>query len=159
MAAPFYPIPHPAGPEGHNGRVRWFRALVLLAVGAAAAFGVERLMLRPTASSGVPPSVSENEPGPGDPPVVWLDGTLESITDADLALREGQGPRIPIERFAAGATVFLHRDGDGWRELTEDEIDELEAGTRACVETLLDGGTFLALRVFLSADCGPAAGA
>jgi hypothetical protein len=133
-----------------------FRGLVLLAVGAAAAFGVERLMLRPTASGDTPPPVAESEPGPGDPPVVWLDGTLESITDADLALRDGQGPRIPIERFAAGATAFLRRDGAGWRELSEDEIGALEAGTQACVETLLDGGTFLALRVFLAADCGPA---
>lgn len=139
--------------------MRWFRGLVLLAVGAAAAFGVERLMLRPTATGDAAPPVSESEPGPGDPPVVWLDGTLESIGDADLALREGQGPRIPIERFAAGATAFLRQDGSGWRELSDDEIEELEAGARACVETLLDGGTFLALRVFLAADCGPAVGA
>lgn len=136
--------------------MRLFRGLVLLAVGATAAFGVERLMLRPTASGDTPPPVAESEPGPGDPPVVWLDGTLETITEAELAMREGQGPRIPIERFAAGATSFLEREGDGWRKLAEDEIEALEAGIEACVETLLDGGTFLALRVFLTADCGPA---
>jgi hypothetical protein len=138
--------------------VRWVRGLVLLAVGAAAAFGVERLVLRPAVSSGAPAPVPRSEPGPGDPPVVWLQGTLEAITEADLALREGQGPRIPIERFAAGATSFLLQDGGGWRELTETEIEALEAGTRACVETLLDGGTFLALRVFVAADCGPSGG-
>jgi hypothetical protein len=138
--------------------VRWVRGLVLLAVGAAAAFGVERLVLRPAVSSGAPAPVPRSEPGPGDPPVVWLQGTRESITEADLALREGQGPRIPIERFAAGATSFLRQDGGGWRELTGTEIEALEAGTRACVETLLDGGTFLALRVFLAADCGPSGG-
>ena len=131
---------------------------MLLAVGAAAVIGVDRLMLRPAASSEPPPPpVVESEPGPGDPPVVWLDGTLESITEGDLALRDGQGPRIPIERFAAGATTFLARDGDGWRELSDDEILAVEAGAEACVETLLDGGTFLALRVFLASDCGPAA--
>jgi hypothetical protein len=113
-------------------------------------------MLRPAASSDAPPPVAETEPGPGDPPVVWLDGTLESITDADLALRDGTGPRIPIERFAAGATSFLAPNGDGWRELSEEEIATLEAGAHACVETLLDGETFLALRVFLAAGCGPA---
>jgi hypothetical protein len=159
MAAPFYPIPKPPDRgRGHNGPMRWFRALMLLAVGAAAAFGVERLVLRPAVSTGSPAPVPRSEPGPGDPPVVWLQGTLESITEADLAIREGQGPRIPIERFAAGATAFLQRDGGGWRELAEAEIDALEAGTRACVETLLDGGTFLALRVFLAADCGPSGG-
>jgi hypothetical protein len=88
--------------------------------------------------------------------VVWLDGTLESITESELAVREGQGPRITIERFAAGATSFLRREGSGWRELSPDEVDSLEAGAATCVETLLDGGTFLALRVFLEADCGPA---
>ena len=139
--------------------MRPLRALILLAVGAAAAIGVDRLMLRPASSSEPPPPVAESEPGPGDPPVVWLEGTLESITEGDLALRDGRGPRIPIERFAAGATSFLARNGDGWRELSEEEIAGVEAGAEACVETLLDGGTFLALRVFLSADCGPAAGA
>jgi hypothetical protein len=48
--------------------------------------------------------------------------------------------------------------GRGGRELSDQEVAGLEAGARACVETLLDGETFLALRVFLSADCGPAAG-
>ena len=138
--------------------MRWVRGLVLLAVGAAAAFGVERLVLRPAVSTVAPAPVPRSEPGPGDPPVVWLQGTLESITEADLALREGQGPRIPIERFAAGATSFLRQDDGGWQELTEGEIEALEAGTRACVETLLDGGTFLALRVFLAAGCGPLGG-
>lgn len=137
--------------------MRLFRALLLLAVGAAAAVGVDRLMLQPAASTEQPPPVASSEPGPGDPPVVWLDGTLETITEGDLALRDGEGPRIPIERFAAGATAFLARDGDTWRELSEEEIAAVEAGTRACVETLLDGGTFLALRVFLVAGCGPAA--
>ncbi len=136
--------------------MRLFRGLILLTVGAAAAVGVDRLMLRPAASSEPPPPVAASEPGPGDPPVVWLDGTLESITEGELALRDGQGPRIPIERFAAGATSFLAPDGDEWRELSEEEITTLEAGAQACVETLLDGETFLALRVFLAAGCGPA---
>lgn len=163
MDASFYPIPdslsrRPAATRGagHNGRVRWFRGLVLLAVGAAAAFGVERLVLRPAASQGAPPPVSESEPGPGDPPLVWLDGTLESISESELAVREGQGPRIPVERFAAGATSFLRREGGDWRELSTDEVASLEAGGQACLEALLDGGTFLALRVFLGSDCGPA---
>lgn len=159
MAAPFYPIPKPPDrTAGHNGPVRWVRGLVLLTMGAAAAFGVERLVLRPAVSTGAPAPVPRSEPGPGDPPVVWLQGSLESISETDLALREGQGPRIPIERFAAGATAFLRRDDGGWLELAEPEIEALEAGTRACVETLLDGGTFLALRVFLAADCGPSGG-
>jgi hypothetical protein len=130
--------------------------MVLLVLGAAAAFSVDRLVLRPSASEGTAPPVSESEPGPGDPPVVWLDGTLESITDSELAVRDGRGPRISVERLAAGATRVLRQDGSAWRQLSGDEVAGLEAGEEACVETLLDGGTFLALRVFLGAGCGPA---
>lgn len=134
----------------------WLRVLVLMALGAAAAVSLDRLVLRPTVSEGGSPPVSQSEPGPGDPPLVWLDGTLETISDSELAVREGQGPRIVVERFAAGATAFLRRDGDEWRELSTEELVALEPGEPACVEALLDGETFLALRVFLAADCGPA---
>jgi hypothetical protein len=132
------------------------RGIGLLAVGAAAAFSLDRLVLRPSASEGAAPPVTRSEPGPGDPPVVWLDGTLESISDSEVAVREGQGPRISLERLAAGATRFLRQDGSAWRELSADEVAGLEAGGDACVEALLDGDTFLALRVFLGAGCGPA---
>lgn len=163
MDASFYPIwwsagsrPTLPGPARHNGWVTLLRGLVLLGLGAAAAVGVDRLVLRSTASEGAPPPVSESEPEPGDPPLVWLDGTLETISESDLAVREGQGPRITVERFAAGATAFLERDGEGWRELPTEEVASIEAGEQACVEALLEGRTFLALRVFLGADCGPA---
>jgi hypothetical protein len=161
MAAYFYPIRGRGDlvllrPGGQNGAVRWVRAILLIALGAAAAVSADRLVLRPAASEEVPPPVAETEPGPGDPPLVWLDGTLETIADSALALREGEGSRIQVERFAAGATKFLRQDGGQWRELSTDEVAGLEAGQQACVETLLDGQTFLALRVFLGADCGPA---
>lgn len=161
MAAYLYPIRRrPAssfpGPRGHNGVVTWVRALLLIALGAAAAVSADRLILRPAVSSeGIPP-VAETEPGPGDPPVVWVDGTLESISDSALAVREGRGPRIQVERFAAGATKFLRQESGAWRELSTEEAAGLEAGQQACVEALLDGQTFLALRVFLGAGCGPA---
>jgi hypothetical protein len=138
--------------------VTWLRALLLIAVGAAVAVSADRLVLRPTTSEEAPPPVSETEPGPGDPPLVWLDGTIETISDSALAVREGQGPRIRVERFAAGATTFLRQDGDGWSELSTGEVEALEAGQQACVEALLDGETFLALRVFVGTGCGPAAG-
>lgn len=124
--------------------------------GAAAAVAVDRVVLTPPASEGVAPPVSRSEPGPGDPPLVWLEGTLESISDSELAVREGQGPRLVIQRFAAGATEFFLRQGDGWRELPTEETASISPGGRACVEALLDGRTFLALRVFLDAGCGPA---
>jgi hypothetical protein len=104
------------------------------------------------------PSVTQNEPGAGDPPVVWVAGTLEVVDQGHLAIREGsqgEGPRIRLERLAGGATDFYRLDGDVWRELPSQEVDLLEVGERACVEALLDGQTLLALRVFLDASCGP----
>jgi hypothetical protein len=104
------------------------------------------------------PSVIQNEPGPGDPPVVWIAGTLEVLDQGHLAVREGgggEGPRIRLERLAEGATDFYRLDGQVWRELSPEEVDLLQAGERACVEALLDGETFLALRVFLDSSCGP----
>ena len=112
----------------------------------------------PTPRETVPPA-SPNEPGPGDPPVVWLSGTLEDVQEGRLALREGgRGPRVELQRLAQGATAFyLLRDGS-WEELAPEEVELLEVGQRVCVEALLDESAFLALRVFLGAGCGPSEG-
>lgn len=135
----------------------WIRGLLLVALGAAAAVSADRLLIRPASSAdATPPVVSDSQPGPGDPPVVWLDGTLAEVTDSQLSVQEGRGPSISVERFAAGATRFLRLDEDRWLELTEAEAAAVQAGQQACVEALLDGRTFLALRVFLGAGCGPA---
>lgn len=129
--------------------------------GAAAVAGVGILLLAGACREPSPPprevlpAVSPNQPGPGDPPVVWLSGTLEEVQDGHIAVREGQGPRISLQRLAHGATAFFRLDPGGWRQLAEDEVDLLEVGVDTCVEALLDGDTFLALRVFLGAGCGP----
>jgi hypothetical protein len=112
----------------------------------------------PPASGRILPTVSQNEPGPGDPPIVWIAGTVEVLEQGHLAVREGspgEGPRIRLERLAEGATDFYRLERQGWRELSAEEVDLLDVGDRACVEALLDGRTFLALRVFLGSSCGP----
>jgi hypothetical protein len=135
----------------------WIRGLLLLALGAAAAVSADRLLIRPTSSADAgPPEVTDSQPGPGDPPVVWLDGILVEVNDSQLSVQEGRGTSIQVERFAAGATRFLRLDGDRWLELSQAEAGAVEGGEQACVEALLDGRTFLALRVFLGAECGPA---
>lgn len=137
----------------------WVRAIILIALGAGGAIAADRLLLEDAAPARVVPPVSNSEPGPGDPPVVWLEGDLDRIGESELLVRVGQDRRIRVERFAAGATRFLRLDDEGWVELSAREIDALRPGGRACLETLLDGRTFLAVRVFLSAGCGPALGA
>jgi hypothetical protein len=128
--------------------------LVLIGLGAAGATVVDRLLVTPTISNRSGP-VPETEPGPGDPPVVWVDGILERASPEGLVVREGDGPRIDVERFAAGATSVFRLRGADWNELSEAESAGLPTGGEVCVEALLDEGRFLALRVFLGADCGP----
>ncbi len=139
-----------------NEPVRVVGGLLLIALGAAAAVTVNRVWLEPETSEASPPPVPQSAPGPGDPPVVWIDGTLEEVSDSQIAMRDGAGPRVEVERLGQGATSFLALAGSEWTELTEDQVADLDTGGAACVEALLDGQTFLAIRVFLGVGCGPA---
>jgi hypothetical protein len=136
-------------PMVHRAPFRASVALLVLALGSASCES-------PTAPSGESlPAVEQSEPGPGEPPVLWLGGVLEEISDTQLAVREGEGPRLVLERFAGGATTFFQAEGGTWRPLSEEEAGLLEVGQRVCVEAILDEGAFLALRVFLGSGCGP----
>ncbi|MGH2740862.1 MAG: hypothetical protein ACRDH6_10335 [Actinomycetota bacterium] len=130
------------------------RALLILIGITLVAAGVS--CEQPLSSVNKPAAIEQSEARPGDPPIVWIGGTLEEINDRHLVLREGEGPRIEIGRFVAGATTFWRLTGGAWRELGEDEVAALQVGEATCVETLLDGESFLALRVFLGSGCGPA---
>lgn len=133
--------------------------LSLLVLGILASGACDRPG-RPGPPAQTLPSVSPNEPGPGDPPVVWIAGTLEVVEGGHLAIREGaeaNGPRIRLERLAEGATAFYRLAGETWEEVPQDEVELIEVGERVCVEALLDGETFLALRVFLGSICAPGA--
>lgn len=136
-----------------------FRTLLVFVLGGAVALGAEyalRHREQPAEDRGTP-VVSANLPDdPGDPPIVWLEGLIEELETAEMTLREGEGPTITIRRFEEGATDFLRLTGGRWRQLRTSEVDGLPPGQQACVETLLDGRTFFALRVFVGARCGPA---
>jgi hypothetical protein len=136
----------------------WLRRLALLAAGAGLTVASAYVWpgWAPAARTGPAGSVEPAAPGPEDPPVVWLDGTLEEASEATLVVRKGEGRPIPIERFAEGATVFLRPVNEGWTELSPAETAAVRAGPEVCVESLLDRGTFFALRVFLGSTCGPA---
>lgn len=130
-------------------------SVFLIALGAGGAIAVQRLVLEPAPAASTGPGVAHSDPAPGSPPLVWLDGTLEEVTDGSLAIREGQGPMVELERAAAGATRVFRLEGERWTPLSDQEASALEAGRQVCVEALLDGPTLLALRVFLEAGCGP----
>lgn len=134
------------------------RAILLMAIGAGAAVAVDRFVLEPGAQVSDAPGVAAGDPAPGSPPLVWLGGTLDRIDAEGMAVREGQGPSVDLERAAAGGTRFYRLDGGRWAVLSEDEADGVETGQEACVEALLDGRNLLALRVFLGTGCGPAPG-
>jgi hypothetical protein len=136
--------------------VRLLGAVILIATGAAGAIAVDRLVLEPSPAASEAPPVTGSDPAPGSPPLVWLEGTMEEVSEGSLSVREGQGAVVELERAAAGATRVFRLEDQGWAKLPDHEAAGVEAGQQVCVEALLDGGTLLALRVFLEAGCGPA---
>jgi hypothetical protein len=137
--------------------VRRFPLIPALALVVAVGAGYFALRNGTEVTSGFVPSVPPIEPQPGGPPVVWVAGTLEELADSLLTIREGEGATIQLQRLAPGASRFLRVRNGRWQELSQEETGQIQAGERACAEALLDGTTFVALRVFLGASgCGPA---
>ena len=126
--------------------------LLLLAAGAVGGVVAERMLVEPE-SSADPVDIPENEPRPGDPPLVWLEGELQALRDTELVLQDGEAEPIEVQRFAGTATRFCAIARGTWQELTA--TTGVEPGDDVCVEALLDGEAFLAVRVFLGRGCGP----
>ena len=133
--------------------MRLLLGVVLVGLGAAGAVATDRLLLEPAAEDRPGATIPETEPQPGDPPLVWLEGRLEEVGERGFVIREGEGPRIEVERFAGSATRFYHLVEGRWLELAAGV--DVPPGGEACVEALLDAEAFLAVRVFLGAGCGP----
>ncbi|HZA27125.1 MAG TPA: hypothetical protein VE915_05675 [Actinomycetota bacterium] len=137
--------------------MRRFPLIPGLALAVAVGAGYLALRDGTELTSGALPEVPQVQPQPGGPPVVWVSGRLEEVTESLLTIREGEGASIQLHRLAAGASRFLRVRSGRWQELSEEETEQIRAGERACAEALLDGTTFVALRVFLGASgCGPA---
>ena len=100
------------------------------------------------------PTTSAQPASPGEPPIIWVGGTLAEANADRLLVRDSLGSPIDLLRLAAGATVFFRVAGSVWQGLPE--RDTIPTGGPACVETLMDGTNLVALRVFLGATCGPA---
>lgn len=135
----------------------FLRAVVLMAIGAGAVVGIQELV---DGDGALPPRdrpagfEERRSQDPDDPPVVWVDGTIEALTGDRVVLREGRGPAVALNRLGGGATSFLRLDGGTWRAAAPGQGTDAR-GQPACVEALLDGRTLLALRVFLGSGCGP----
>jgi hypothetical protein len=86
--------------------------------------------------------------------VTWVGGTLTDVTETQLVLQQPAGSVVTLRRLAGEATSFFRLSGSEWQRLAPQA--QVPAGRTACVETLLDRQTLLALRVFLGAGCGPA---
>jgi hypothetical protein len=127
-----------------------------LAVAVAVGAGYLALQDETEITSGSVPGVPQLTPQPGGPPVVWVSGSLEEVAGSFVTIREGEGASIRLHRLAAGASRFLRVRNGRWEELSVEETDQIRTSERACAEALLDGTTFVALRVFLGASgCGP----
>jgi hypothetical protein len=103
-------------------------------------------------SEPLPPIPSESS-GAAQAPVVWVGGILTRVTDRQLVIQESFGSEVTLVRLGQNATAFLSPVDGAWERV--DPETGIGRREQACVETLLDGGNLLALRVFLGADCGP----
>jgi hypothetical protein len=140
-----------------NGRVRRVPVIPTLALVVLMVAGYFVFREATGVTSRSVPSVSQVQPQPGGPPVVWVAGTLERVAETSLTIRGGEGASIQLHRLAPGASKFLRVKGGQWAELSEKETDRIRTGEQACAEALLDGTTFVALRIFLGVPgCGPA---
>jgi hypothetical protein len=103
----------------------------------------------------VPPAPPEKgSVAPGEPPRIWVAGTLTDVTDGRVDLREESGQAVSLQRLAAGTTAFYRVSDGAWEKLAADA--PIAAGQAACAEALMDASNLLALRVFLGTGCGPA---
>jgi hypothetical protein len=84
---------------------------------------------------------------------VWVAGELTEVTEDRLELKEPFGSEVTLRRLGGNATSFFQVREGRWQRT--DPRGTVNPGTKACVETLMDDQTLLALRVFLGADCGP----
>jgi hypothetical protein len=138
-----------------NRPVRRALALALAAV-VVALPGCDLFAEDPAPTTGVSiPPPDDRSPVPGQPPIVWVGGVLQEITENRLVVIGSSEQPARLQRLTEGATKFLAADGAGWRELGADEVAGLEVGREVCTEVLLDGSNLVALRVFLDASCGP----
>ena len=101
-----------------------------------------------------PPPTEEQDLGPDQPPVIWVGGSITRVDPDRIELREGSGSVVALQRLGEGATAFFRVSGGTWQRTGTESPPR--SGELACIEVLLDGPSFLALRVFLGAGCGPA---
>lgn len=135
--------------------MRLIGTLLLLAIGAAGGVAADRMLVRDVRPVSGSPPIERAEPREGDPPLVWIDGSLEEIHEDTLVLAEG-GRRLVVERFAGDATRFFRPEAGEWRQLSDAEIEGIGSGQESCIEALVDAEAFLAIRVFLERLCAPA---
>jgi hypothetical protein len=100
-----------------------------------------------------PPRTPDQNLGSNSPPVVWLGGSLVSVTPDRIGLRQADGSDAKLQRLAGSATRFLRVEGDAWKAFVPAGGEAV--GHPACIETLMDGSNLVAIRVFLDSGCGP----
>lgn len=83
---------------------------------------------------------------------MWIGGKVTGLKVDRLELKEAFGSVVTLRLLGGNASAFFRVSGGAWLRAPRTEAT---AGTKACVETLMNGRTLLALRVFLGADCGP----
>jgi hypothetical protein len=130
-------------------------ALILL-IGCTDPVGGDARRATPPTGNPIPelPPTPRQSLGPNQPPVIWVGGELTDVGEDHLEILEASGSVVRIRRLGSGATSFFEIVEGRWARLPAGAAPA--SGEEACVETLLDGTSMLALRVFVGARCGPA---
>ena len=136
--------------------VRWSASCLALAVVVLASACRSSAPPVPTGPSPLPPipPLPTQSLGPSQPPLIWVGGTLTAVTADRLEITEPFGSVVRLARLGNGATAFFEVQAGAWHRLAD--TTPVATGASVCAQTLMDGTSLLAPRVFLGAECGPA---
>ena len=131
----------------------WGLALAVVMLGPACRSSSPPPPTGPSPLPPIPPLPTQSL-GPGQPPLIWVGGTLTDVTTDRLEITEPFGSVVRLARLGNGATAFFEVQAGAWHRLAA--TTPVATGASVCAQTLMDGTNLLALRVFLGAECGPA---
>ena len=115
MGPYFYPIRASSGRSTlrFNAVMRLLRGVFLIALGAAGAVAADRMLVRSVEPVSGSPPIERTEPKEGDPPLVWVDGSLDEspVTHHQAGLGLAHAPAGAAGQVGAALRARLSARG------------------------------------------------